>query len=464
MRQNKRDCFAVLRFITAVIILLCAPFCWAELIVPLDTGDNSGIVSLDLKGADLISALKIISAASKMNIVLDKDVQAQVNITLKDVPWQTALENILNTNELTYRKQDNIIRVMTLETIKKEESIVPLETKIITLNFAKTDVIKTSLSKMLSARGSIEVNIPTNSLIINDSPEVLAKLEEVANKLDVRTPQVMIEAVIMSVKGTDSSKFGMKWTMTDKTRSERKITSNLNAIAGTTSSFLDFYYGKTILPEWNISDAVMSLYAEDKTVNILANPRILTLDNLSAQIEILEQVSYQSTSQSTDGSSAISTTEFKDVGIKLYVTPHITKDKFISLSAKVEQSYVASYTSTNQPSIDSRKVETNFMLQGGQTVVIGGLKKKDSTITVDKVPILGDIPILGLLFKREIRDVTDTELLIFITPRIVEQELLTEKEGKKFQKSVEVLNRNDIVIRTLDAMASKAVVNILGKK
>src|SRR3989338_17126 len=411
----------------------------------------ASLVTLDLKEVDLKDALKIISQASNLNVVLDKDVKAKVNIALKDVPWDVALDNILKTNELTYRIQENIIRVMTLATVKKEEDTIPLTTEIITPNFAKAEELQASLSKMLSSRGSMQVNIPTNSLIINDTPEVLAKVEDLAKKLDIRTPQVMIEALIVSVKLTDTDKFGIDWTATHKKHSERKIdTTDLKP-----SGVLDLYYGKTILTNWNIT-AQLALFAEDKNVKILANPRIMTMDNLAAQIEITEQVPYTYTSQSTEGTSTVTSTQFKDVGIKLYVTPHITKDKFISMSVKSEQSFVASFVgTTNEPSIDSRKAETNLMLKDGETFVIGGLRKKDSTITIDKIPLFGDIPFLGKFFRKEVKEITDTDLLIFITPHVLEESLvLTLKEEEKLEKSQDELfgikkERNKAILKTL---------------
>ncbi len=399
-----------------------------------ETGNN--LITLDVKELELKDILKIISQASGLNIVIDNDVKAKVSITLTDVPWQIALDNVLKINELTYKKHDNIIRIMTQTTLKKEEDTMPVSTKIITLNFAKATDLQLSLNKILSSRGNIQINVNTNSLIVTDTPDILAKVEELSNSLDIRTPQVIIEALLVSVKLTDTEKLGLDYTITHKKIPERKITQSLKAAETT---IMDLYYGKTILPLWDIS-AQMSLFAEDKRVRILANPRILTLDNLPAQIEITEQVPYTSLTQSTDGTSAISTTQFKDIGIKLYVTPHITKDKFISLSVKAEQSFVAAFVgNTNEPSIDSRKVETNFMLKDSEAVVIGGLKKKDSTVTVNKVPILGDIPVLGQLFRKNTKEIVNTELLIFISPRIMVDNLLSKKEGEKFKEATDEL-------------------------
>jgi len=407
------------------------------------------LISLNLKDVNIKDALKIITEASGYNIVVDKDVNATVNIILTDVTWQTALENILKTNGLTYMVQENIIRITTLDTVKREEDKLPLVTKIITLNFAKATTIQGSLSTMLSGRGSIQINTPTNALIITDTPEAVSKITMIAENLDIRTPQVMIEALIMSVKLTDSDQFGIDWIATYKNNAERSITQSLKASA----SILDLAYGKTILPQWNFSEQI-AIYAQDKKVTILANPRVLTLDNTAANIEINEQVPYSYVAKSTDG-GRVSETQFKEVGIKLFVTPHITKDKFISLDVKAEQSFVASFVGdTNQPAVDSRKAQTNFMLRDGETAVIGGLRKKEKTITIDKIPLLGDLPLLGKLFRKENSEITDTELIIFITPRIVENAYMTEMEREKQQNAKNNLNRDKAILDTLSKMSN----------
>ena len=426
----------------------------------------NNLITLDFKDVDLKDALKIVTQASGFNIVMDNDVKATVTITLKDVTWQTALDNILKTNGLTYRFDGNIIRITTLETVKKEEDTLPLTTKIIRLNFAKVQDLQTSFSKIISTRGNIQTNINTNSLIITDTPAALDKLEGLARSLDVRTPQVMIEALIVSVKLTDSGRYGLDFTSVNKKSDQkglnRKITQTLKA----SNSIMDLYYGKTILPNFNLT-AQLNFFAEDKRVKILANPRVLTLDNLPAHIEIIEQVPYTQTTQSTSGSgsaSALSSVEFKEAGIKLDVTPHITKDKFVSLSVKAEQSFVAAFVgpASDQPEIDSRKVDTNFMLKNGESIVIGGLRKKDNTTTIDKVPILGDIPFVGRLFKREVKDIINTELVIFITPRIIEESLMTVSEEDKLEKSADELNEK-LSLKERLALRERAIAETLNK-
>ncbi|MDP2941207.1 MAG: secretin N-terminal domain-containing protein [Candidatus Omnitrophota bacterium] len=422
---------------------------------------NPALISLEVKELDLKDALKIIAQASGMNIILDKDVKSTVTIHLKEVTWQTALENILTTNALTYKTDGNIIRVLTLDTLKKEQETLPLETAILTPNFAKSADLQQSMAKIISSRGNLQINVSTNSLIVTDTPDIVAKIKEIVETLDVPTPQVMIEAMIISVKLTDASEYGLNFTLTHKERSERKITQSL--LPTSAYDLMDLYYGKTILPLYNLS-AQLRLWAEDKRIKILASPRVLTLDNLTAQIEITEQVAYKQVSQTTESATVISSTQFKDSGIKLYVTPHITKDKYISLAVKAEQSFVSGFTGDDkQPAIDTRKVETNFMLRDSEAVVIGGLRKRDNTLTVDKIPILGDLPFIGKIFRQETKNYVDSELLIFISPSIVERNALAKNEERHLARSQDELSgimdkkdaslRNQKILETLDQTA-----------
>lgn len=414
-------------------------------------GETTTHIDLNLKEVPIQNALKVISAASGLNAVLDQDVQANVTIVLKDVHWRVALDSLLKTHGFTYAIQDNIIRVMTVTTKEKEKAAMqPLSTEVMRLNFAEADTLQGSLKTILSERGSIQTNVPTNALIITDTPEKLVEVQAMAKKLDIRTPQVMIEALIMSVKLEDDDRFGIDWTATHKERASRTAQQTLSP--DLTDNLLQLTYGKTIFPKWNFTQTIQ-MYAEDKDTNILASPRILTLDNLAAQIEITEQVPYTFVSESTEGGS-VSTTQFKDVGIKLYVTPHITKDEFISLKVKAEQSFVASFTSAGEPAIDSRKAETNFILRDGETVVIGGLRSKEKTVTTNKVPFLSDIPFIGRLFKKDVMVSENTELIIFITPHIIETTPLATIDDRKHQKSKEALDaRSDFILRALDEMS-----------
>lgn len=391
------------------------------------------LITVNFENIDISEVLRILSEKSHLNIVAGPDVKATVNLQLMDVPWEKALDVILRTYNLTYKKEPGLIRVMTLEQLKTEEEKVPLATKIIKLNFSKVEQVKASFSTMLSARGKIETDSRTNSIIVTDLPENIDKIEAIATQLDTRTPQVMVETMMADVKLVDQDQLGIQWKFARNASwaspsQKAKAVVEQGASLLPTNSALSFIFGQTILKDTDLT-ATLSLWQEQKRVNILAHPQIMTLDNDTAHIELTEQIPYTQQTQSTQSSSAISSTAFKDSGIKLDVTPHITtKDNFVSMNLKVEQSFLSGFTPDNQPIIDSRKAETNLLVKDGETIVIGGLRKKEDTTTYDKVPFLGDLPLFGPLFRKKVKSVTDIDLLIFVTPRIITESRLTEKE------------------------------------
>ncbi|MFZ2356762.1 MAG: type II and III secretion system protein, partial [Candidatus Omnitrophota bacterium] len=252
---------------------------------------------------------------------------------------------------------------------------------------------------------------------------------------------VMIEAMMLTVKLNDDEKMGIDWDITHKTRPEREFKQNL-VLGGTagTDYLWQIKYGKTLLSWANLS-ATIEMFIEQKRAEILANPRVLTLDNLTASIELNEQVPYTQQTTSTESSSSVSSVQFKDVPVKLSVKPHITKDNYILMNIVTEQSYRSGYAlGTTQPIIDSRRAETNVMVRDGETIAIGGLRKKENTVTVNKLPIIGSIPLVGILFKKTIKSQVDTELIIFVTPYLAADIKFVEK-GKKYLERIEEMDR-----------------------
>ncbi len=395
------------------------------------------LITVNFENIDISEVLRVLSEKSRTNIVSGPDVKAVVNLQLVDVPWEKAMDVILRTYNLTYKKEPGLIRVMTLEQLKLEEEKVPLATKIIKMNFTKVEDVKTSFNSMLSPRGKIEVDSRTNSLIVTDLPENIVKIESVATQLDSRTPQVMIEAMLADVKLVNDESLGIQWNWA---RNKDWISGrSAKTLVGSTSTLLPTTYagsivfGQTILKYTDLT-AEIRIWQQQKRVNILAHPIIMTLDNQPAHIELIEQIPYTQQTQSTQSGSGLSSTAFKDAGIKLDVTPHITtKDNYISMNLKVEQSFRSGFTPDNQPIIDSRKAETNLLVKDGETIVIGGLRKKEDTITIDKVPFLGDIPILGMAFRKKSKSVTDIDLLIFVTPKVIVESVLDETDLKRLK-------------------------------
>jgi type IV pilus assembly protein PilQ len=402
---------------------------------PEDAAPQEIMVDLDLKDADMKDVARALSRISGKNIIVGDEVKAKVAMRVKGMGWREAMNMILETYGLTLIEKDNYIVITTFEKRRSIEESGDLQTKIVRFNFVNVLDIQKTLTTMLTKRGKMETDARTNSLVITDIPEVLSSIEEVALKLDTETPQVMIEAMMVTVKLNDDEKLGIDWDITHKDVPQREFSQNLG-LGGAAGSdyFWNIKYGKTLLPSADLS-FTLQLLLEEKRAEILANPRVLTLDNLPATIDLTEQVPYLQQSESTDGSGAqVSSVQFKDVPVKLVVKPHITKDNFIIMQILTEQSYQSGYAAgTTQPIIDSRKAETNVMVRDGETIVIGGLRKKESTDSVQKLPYLGDIPFVGALFRKTVKSKVDTELIIFVTPYIATEGRLGELEKGRLE-------------------------------
>lgn len=399
--------------------------------------DKSGLVTMDFEGAEIHDVIRVIAMASGMNIAIGEDVQAKVTISLKQVHWERALDVILRTYNFTYKKEENLIRIMTFEKLKQEERDIPLVTKVVYLNFAKVSDIQGTLSKMLSDRGSIEVDTRTNGMLVTDIPEKVNEVELIAMKLDTRTPQVLIEAMLIDVKLTEDDELGINWKIIDY------FGSDSNQDAGRdTPDYIEQPSGMNIANEaikfgWiqRIGqyklDGLIKAWVQDAKANVLASPKIVTLDNQTAKIEIKDQVAYTQSTQNDAGGTTTST-QFKDVITGIEVTPHITREGFVSMNLKPKQEYVDG-TVGGEPKIASRSAETNVLVKDGETIVIGGLRKIEDNITITKVPFLGDIPILGKLFRKEDSQRVNTELVMFVTPRVIIKPKLTEEEIDRFK-------------------------------
>jgi len=388
---------------------------------------------MEFEDADLRDVIKVIAMASGMNMVIGKDVEAQVTVSLKDVPWEKALDIILRTYNFTYKKEENLIRIMTFEKVKQEERDVPLVTKIIYLNFADVSGLQAPLKNMLSERGTIDVDERTNSMLIADIPAKVEEAEKIAKKLDTRTPQVLIEAMLVDVKLTQEDELGINWKIIHVNRPiEQGESPNyieqpsdpMNQVAGSINlAFLKEFGGYDL-------SGLISAWVQDAKANILASPKIVTLDNQTAKIEIKSQVAYTQVTTSDQGGNTTST-QFKDVVTGLEVTPHITKEGFISMNIKPKQEFVESWPQ-GEPQIGSRSAETNVLVKDGETIVIGGLRKIEDTATITKVPFLGDLPFIGGFFRKKDLQQINTELVMFVTPRIIVHPELTDEEIERY--------------------------------
>ncbi|MBU4305870.1 MAG: secretin and TonB N-terminal domain-containing protein [Candidatus Omnitrophica bacterium] len=415
---------------------------------------EDNLIDLDMKDVDMKDVARMFSRISGLNIIISEAVKNKVTLSVTNADWESALQMILKTYGLVSIREGNFLRILTYSELQQEEINVPLISRVIFLNFAKAESMRSSLESIKSARGRINVDIKTNSLIITDSPANIQKMEKVMGELDKRTPQVLIEALMLDVKLSEDEQLGVNWMLGDKDTihddndyNDRYVRQNLSA--GRVEGILK--YGKTIYKNTELN-ALIDFWRQNQKAEVLANPKVMTLDGLTAKIELSEEVPYIQSTISSDTGSITSTVSFRNVGIKLDVTPTISAEGFVSLTIKTEQSFRTG-TIGGQPIVDSRKAETNLLVKSGETIVIGGLRKKNKTDTIDKIPLLGDLPVIGKMFRRKVTSSTDTELLLFVTPFVVNQPQLTPREQLNLGKfdSVRDERKNILDSNTKDA-------------
>ncbi len=419
-----------------------------------------GNVTMDFKDADINNVLRILSYKSGLNIVAGKDVTGLVTIRLTDVPWEKALEVILRTYGYTYERDGNIIRVITAESVQKEELIA--ETFL--LRYAKAKDMPEALKEMISDRGKIKYDERTNSLVITDIPTNLYKIKQVIETLDRRTPQVNIEAKIIETTLDKDDNLGIRWTMqVTATGANRPTTLPFDAMpsgsevfprgdesasAGTGSQPGKFAPGigrgfPMAIPtnftfgtlDFTSFQAVLQVLASKTDTKLISNPRITTLNNQEAKIVVASTFNIPTyTLNESRGTYEVTGYEEKDVGVILTVTPHVNPDGYIVVDLHPEVTAFLSWDTIGTltvPRFSNREATTQVMVKDGQTIVIGGLIKETVSNTVYKVPILGDVPIVGwLLFRKTEKAIDKTDLLFFITVNLVDIEKQEAAAGK----------------------------------
>jgi type IV pilus assembly protein PilQ len=379
------------------------------------------------------------------------------------VPLGEALDNILAIHGYGRVLNKNVIRVSPLDEIAQKEEI--LETKVYQITYADIGDVESALKKFISKRGSISCSPGTSNIIVKDSESNMKAIDSFIEKIDRVTPQVLVEVRIYDISSAEGFDIGADWTFgrnnpittisnsetidettgttTGDTTTETTSTAwqgNTAGAAPTSSPAytyrkskpfvggeFDALTGGTIrlglLDTVNL-ELALNILRSQVGAKLLANPRILVLDNETANFEIIREIPYSETS--VTGSTTQTTYKFKNVGTNLKVTPHVTRDGMVRLNITPE--FGIQVGSTTPPTVDTRKMNTKALIKDGQTVVLGGLRKREVSQEIHKIAILGDIPILGGLFSNVEEDTTTSELLIFITPRIITEPTLSENE------------------------------------
>lgn len=403
-------------------------------------------ISLDFQDSDIVPIFRLLSDISGYNIVVDPNVKGKLTMKLINVPWDQALELILKTFHLGKSVEGNIIRIAPLSVFAKESEekqkaldaavkAERLETKIYLISYAKVKEVEKSIkdAKILTPRGSISVDERTSSLVVKDGASVFPQVENLIATLDKPTPQVMIEGRIVEINTSDDRDLGIQWGL------KVNAPNTLSSIGGLSGLSRGTFTGNNFMVDFPASVSgrgtgiTFGIISPDRTfgldmqlsaietvgrAKIISNPKILTLDNGKAKI--LQGKSIPVRKLTTEGTVS---TEFKDINIELNVTPHIAPDKSINMDIEIKKEEIDPTVPSIEgvPGTDKKEAKTSVIIKDGETIVIGGMYRINTSETDTGVPGLMKIPILGWLFKENKTSVTTSELLIFITPRIVEK-------------------------------------------
>lgn len=437
-------------------------------------------ISLDFQDIEVRRVLQLLADFTDINMVAADSVQGNITLRLKEVPWDQALDIVLKTKNLDKRRNGNVIWIAPVaELIKAEEEeakalaqsvkLAPIQTEYMQLSYAKAADIEKLITQnksasgsgssnstsngddresLLSSRGSISIDARTNTIIVNDTQPFIDKIRNMVDLLDVQVKQVMVEARIVRATTDFTKEMGVKWgilsqgitnnnhllvggsdtTLWDLREpefdSERggwsyeiQRPDNLNVDLGVTSQGASrIAFGLISLSDFML-DLELSALQADGYGEVISTPKVLTADKQKATVASGSQIPYQSAEGG--GANAVSTTEFIDATLSLDVTPSITPDGKVQMELNITSDSPGNPTPTGQLTINKNQINTNVLVDNGETVVLGGIFEQETRNAQTKVPFLGDLPYLGRLFRKDVKSDNKRELLIFVTPRIV---------------------------------------------
>ena len=422
-------------------------------------------LSLNFQNIEVRAVLQVIADFTSLNIITSDTVTGNLTLRLKDVPWDQALDIILQAKGLDMRKTGNVVWIaprdelatkekLSLEARAQISELEPLRTESFQMNYQKAadfqKIITDATQRILSKRGSAVVDTRTNQIFVQDTPSKLDEVRELLKKTDKATRQVLIEARIVEATDTFSRNVGVRLGYNDTTgRGDQIPGGNRRALVGgglaatgaatgqgSSSSFLpDSTFVSMAAPGLGgvlpgqlslilmnsaltkfLNLEITALQADGKG-KIISSPRVITADNVEAIIEQGTEIPYQQATSS--GATSVS---FRKATLSLKVKPQITPDDNIMMKLNVNKDSVGANTSAG-PAIDTKQVSTEVLVENGGTVGLGGIYTQEESSTLTKVPLLGDIPLLGFFFRQDLKRNDKRELLIFVTPRVIKDTL-----------------------------------------
>ena len=411
-------------------------------------------LSFDFKDADIKNIFRLLAEISGLNIIVTADVNRKVTLRLVEVPWDQALELLINTNGLGKEQIGNVVRISTAGTLKterdavaaarkSEENLEPLLTVYFNVNYAKAKDLEAKIKTVLSKRPDVSLVIDerSNTIMIRDVKKTIEDASTLVSKLDTRTPQILIESNLIETTPTFARALGLRLQFNSGGANFSSAQGAGSPFAGNNSAFplAPGGFGGTVsviqsvLGGFRNLSATLEAAEKEGNARIISRPSVVTLNNIASTIrsEKILRISLPSSTNIATGSGssaagAAVATEKVPVGIILTVTPQVSSDGYISMNINVKSSTIAdSPTVTGSTSVIpfdeiNREVVANVLVKDGETIVLGGILKDTSSESTGGVPYLRNIPVLGWLFKSEAIQKNFEELMVFITPRIID--------------------------------------------
>ncbi|MFQ5641859.1 MAG: type II secretion system protein GspD [bacterium] len=400
-------------------------------------------ITINLDGVSLINALRLVTGRLNKNLILDSGIHDKtLNMYLENIQAFDAFVGILQANDLWYKELDgNIYYVSPAEKLGTDAIV-----KNIPCKYANAEELQQILQTLVvSKSGAVIADKRTNTLLVKERPTLIAKMEKLIAELDRPAQQVYIQAEIVEVSSTNDQEFGVEWLWKSANYQslDGKVGTDFNLQQNATEVVDDA--GEETAPEFPFpignglgigilnSDISVVLHALSiaNDVNLLSRPRLVTMDNQESVIEVGDQIPFKVLNE-----FGVTSFEFKDATIQLVVTPHIIDSEFILLQIAPKADFQNGTTSDGTPIIATRRAATTVKVRNGQMIVIGGLIRDSQAITQSQVPLLGSIPLLGALFRNKKTIQRKTELLVFVTPII-----LNDNSDDFFKKDFELKHK-----------------------
>ncbi len=396
-------------------------------------------ISVETNNIDIRDALNLIAEESGVNMVVAEEVRGPLSLKLRQVPWDQALVVIMRAKKLGYTRQGNVLRIAPLIDLKAEEddanrlaqarkTVEPLRVRMFSLSYAKVEEMDKKIKDFLGERGRVVADSRTNSIVVTDIQENLDRVGKLLLSLDRQPPQVLIESKIVEAQETFTRNIGISWGAsgnTVKLGSTAKGPINLNpgfSINPASSNVGNFNFNLSVgtLDFFGTLQAALSLVEIEDQVKVISAPRIMAMSNEKAEINQTTEVPVRKVTQS--GTSTQESFEFKPLSLKLEVTPQVTADGSVVMKVLVNRQFRGGDVSSAGQgafAVNSREANTRVLVKNGQTAVIGGIYQSDAVDGENGVPWLREIPIINNLFRSSNSSKAKSELLVFLTPRII---------------------------------------------